>query len=53
MELEASGSLTSDYTTNLQSSKECGRATKVFQNIDQWNRIEGPKINACTYGQLI
>ena len=47
-----SGSLTSNYTTKPQSSKQYGTGTKT-EITDQWNRIESPDINLCTDSQLI
>ena len=48
MELEKPSFLSSDYATKLQS---CMTLDKN-RNIDQWNKIESPEINPCTFGTL-
>ena len=56
MELEESAFLTSDYTTKLQSSVVIFVPVWYWhknRNIDQWNKIESPEVDSCTYGYII
>ena len=53
MELEESTSQTSNYTTNLQSSRQYGTGTKTEIQMNGTKQKAQKLIGPCTYGHLI
>ena len=51
MELEASGSLTSDLNYKATLNKKAGYWNRS-RNTDPWNKLESPEIDSRTYGHL-
>ena len=51
MELEKSTFLTSDYPTVIKTV--LAQKQKIYIYIDQWNKIDSPEINPCTYRYLV
>ena len=49
MKMEESGSLTSDYTTKLQSSKLYGTGTKTEMWLRGTREKKSPELNPHTY----